>query len=218
MSAAAGATFVPRLLERTAATARVALVAGGAMILGGDRIGLDVRVGPGCGLELVEVGGTVAYDADGRSSSWITDVTLDDGAWLVWRGLETVIADGADLHRCTRLTLAAGARAAVRDVVVLGRSGERGGRVHLETVVDVDGRPLLVESVDATGDHREPGVLGDHRVMESILIAGARPDDVSEPHTMALAGPGALARTLGSAVHDSPLEDTWNAWTSLATT
>lgn len=212
LSAGAGTTLVPRLVDRTWASARVALVAGGALVLGGDEIGLNVRVGAGCILELSEVGGTVAYDADGASSQWWTRVVVEPGATLIWHGLETIVADGANLHRRTDIVLAADARALVRDVCVLGRSGERGGHLRVETTVTADRTPLLVESVDVHGDRPTPGVLSEHRVLESILLAGVRPAHDPEEHTMTLAGPGALARYLGAAAHESPLRPTWTRW------
>ncbi|MCF8608209.1 urease accessory protein UreD [Gordonia sp. HY442] len=214
LSTGAGTTLVPRLLGRTASSARVALVAGGAMLLGGDAIGLDIRVGTGCTLDLTEVGGTVAYDADGEASHWATRVIVESGATLIWRGLETVVADGANLHRRTEIVLADHARALVRDVCVLGRSGERGGRLCVETTVTVDDVPLLVESIDVHGDRPMPGVLGPNRVIESIVLAGIRPGD-PDAHTMETAGPGALARYLGHSVHESPLAHTWDTWRRL---
>ncbi|WP_353107967.1 urease accessory protein UreD [Gordonia sp. (in: high G+C Gram-positive bacteria)] len=216
LSAAVGATLVPRLLHRTENSARVALVAGGAMILGGDTISLDIHVGAGCLLELSEVGGTVVYNADGVESWWTTRIVLDDGARLVWRGLETVISDGADLHRRTDITMAESARAVIREVTVFGRSGERGGRLLLESAVTSGDTPLLVESLDVRGDRPQPGVLGRHRVMESILLAGirdSRSPDVDASDVMDLAGPGALARHLGEHLHESPLDPTWDRWT-----
>lgn len=204
--------LIPRLLDRTPSSARVALVAGRALVLGGDAVRLHISVGEGCRLELVEVGGTVAYDADGRASSWHTVIGLGPGSTLIWRGLETVISDGANLHRRTDISMADDARALIREVAVLGRHGERGGRLLLETSVTIGDTPLLVESLDVRGDRPQPGILSEHRVLESILIAGIRPESQTETHTMELAGPGALARAMGSAVHEVPLEETWNSW------
>lgn len=54
----------PRLVSRRAGGhAHVALVAGGAVLLGGDTVSIEVRVGTGCTLVVEDVGGTVAYPA-----------------------------------------------------------------------------------------------------------------------------------------------------------
>ena len=45
MSSGAGTVLVPRLLDRTRDTARIALVPGGAMVLGGDHLSVRVEVG-----------------------------------------------------------------------------------------------------------------------------------------------------------------------------
>ena len=47
MSSGAGTVLVPRLLDRTRDTARIALVPGGAMVLGGDHLSVRVEVGAG---------------------------------------------------------------------------------------------------------------------------------------------------------------------------
>ena len=210
MSAGAGTVLVPRLLDRTAASARVALVAGGAMLLGGDHLGVSVTVGDGCALELIEVGGTVAYSSGGRESSWVVDVTLGAGATLLWHGRELVVADDADCVRRLTLALADGARALIRETTVLGRSGERGGRVRLVTDVSYRGEPLLAESVDWHGAYPVPGICGDHRVLDTVLLAGLAPADPAGG--MTLDGPGALARHLGGDTHRSPMPRVWDTW------
>ncbi|MFT3717006.1 MAG: urease accessory protein UreD [Gordonia sp. (in: high G+C Gram-positive bacteria)] len=218
MSAGAGTVLVPRLLDRTETTAHLALVAGGAMLLGGDRLDVRIRVGDGCTLELTEVGGTVAYgtgrpdtaDVVGEPSVWTVDVVLGADATLLWMGRETVVADGADLTRTLTVTAEAGATAVIRETTVLGRSGERGGRARLVSQISYDDVPLLVEDTDVRGDRPVPGILGEARVFDTVLIAGRRPAD--ERGAMALAGPGALARHLGHRLHHSPLEDVFDAW------
>ncbi|WP_454165073.1 urease accessory protein UreD [Gordonia iterans] len=210
MSSGAGTVLVPRLIGRTAFSAQVALVSGGAMLLGGDRLDVRISVGAGCTLELTEVGGTVAYDADGAPSFWTVDAELGPGASLVWSGLETVVSGGADLTRSLRLRLAAEACALIRETTVLGRSGERGGRARLVSDVAYDGVPLLVEDFDVRGDHPVPGVCDDNRVVDTVLMAGRRPADPGG--ALALDGPGALARYLGHETHRSPMPLVWSRW------
>ncbi len=213
LSSGAGTVLIPRLLDRTRDTARIALVPGGAMILGGDHLSVHVEVGPGCRLELVEVGGTVCYDAAGQASTWSVDVAVGRGASLLWHGRETVVADGSNLTRSLRVELDTGACALVRETTVLGRSGEGGGRVRQATeVVAHDGTPVLVEELDLDGANPVPGVIGAHRVLDTVLLLGRRPGGESGPGVMSLAEPGALARFIGAATHLSPLGATWESW------
>ncbi|GAA4753608.1 urease accessory protein UreD [Gordonia alkaliphila] len=223
MSAGAGAVLVPRLLGRTATSASIALVAGGALLLPGDRLDVRIAIGAACTVEIVEVGGTVAYgDPDTESmrrvppSFWDVDVTLAAGARLAWMGREVVVAEGADLTRRLRLTAAAGATALLRETTVLGRSGERGGRARVTSTVDYADEPLLAEDTDFAGRRPVPGILGDARVLDSLLLVGRRPDppveDPALPGYLALEGPGALARHLGDHLHTSELGRLWTQW------
>ena len=61
-----GGPIGPRVLRVAENGARIGLVATTALLLGGDHIDIEIDVGPGAWLELVETAGTVAYDADGR--------------------------------------------------------------------------------------------------------------------------------------------------------
>ena len=139
--------LAPRLISRDATRAHVAVAAAGMVLLGGDHVHVEIDVGPGCTLEIEDVGGTVAYR--GARSSWILDVRIGAGGTLLWHGLPFVVTDGADVERRSSLTLESGARAVIRETLVLGRHGERGGRlVSALSVVDSDG-PILLERLDA---------------------------------------------------------------------
>ena len=212
-----------RLIARDGIHAEVALVAGGAMLLGGDHVVVSVQVDPACTLTLTDVGGTVAYDGDGQECRWDADIHLGPGARLVWAGLPFVVAGGADVRRTTTARLGAGARLTLRETVVLGRSGERGGRIVLRTDIADDAGPILVEELTAAGDHPIPGVLGDHTVIDTLTAVrgslGGSPDapgpgptaplgDTPSPGdavTLQLERGGTLARWLGAATHLSPL-------------
>lgn len=63
-----GGVFRAVLQRRSGASARVALVPERALLLSGDAVALHVVVDPGLRLELVETGGTVAYDMRGGLS------------------------------------------------------------------------------------------------------------------------------------------------------
>ncbi|NMO00107.1 urease accessory protein UreD [Gordonia sp. TBRC 11910] len=206
--------IVPRLISRTASSAEVALVAGGALLLGGDRVDIEITVGAGCRLELADVGGTVAYDAQGDPSSWSVRIVVDDTASLYWHGLPMVVADGADVERSTRMALAPNAHAVLRETVVLGRSGEVGGRLRTRTDVERGGVPVVVESVEVRPGRREPGVLGAHRVLDTVLAVGFRPPVGAAD--LRLEQPGALARFLGSQTHRSELDEVWRRWRDAA--
>lgn len=204
-----------RLISRDGTRAEVALVAGGAMLLGGDHVVVSVRVDPGCALTLTDVGGTVAYDGNGSTCRWDADIRLGPWACLTWAGLPFVVADGADVHRTTTARLGSDARLTLRETVVLGRSGERGGRIALRTDVTDDVGPVLVEELTAVGDRPVPGVLGGHAVIDTLTDVHGSPEggpertaqtpDRDGAVVLRLERGGTLTRWLGPATHLSPL-------------
>jgi len=211
---------VARVQRVDADGARVALVASTALLLGGDHVEFDVRVGPGGWLDVVETAGTVAYDARGAASRWTVRARLGPGARLTWNGEPFVIADGANVHRVTDIELAAGATACLRETLVFGRAGEAGGALRSATRVRLDAADLLVEDLDLTDveARRSPGSLGPCRVIDSVLLVGA--SAATSPELPAgtrydLAGPGTLARVLAADTDRSDLDRVWHAWRRL---
>lgn len=184
---------------------RVALVASQALLLAGDDVRIEVEVGSGRALEVVEVSGTVAYDMRGGAATWTVDVRVARDGLLVWPGLPFVVADGADVERRTRVDLAPGARAVLRETLVLGRTGEAGGRVRTTTDARLAGRPLLVETF-ALGPAtvRDPALLGGARCLDTLLLLGARLD---HPDALQLDREGTVLRGMSVRAHAADLGD-----------
>lgn len=201
-----GEFLVPRVLGVAGRTARVALVGHSATLLAGDRLAVEVRVGAGAHLELVEPSATVAYNARGGRASWSATVEVGAGGSLTWQAAEFVVAGGADVTRDLVVSLAPEATAGFHELLVLGRSGEQGGALLTRTRVSCAGRPLLVETLDLrdVAERSAPGIIGTHRVLGSVLVAGTVP----VPHdadqlTTVLAGPGALTRVVTDHAHEA---------------
>lgn len=204
--------LAPRLISRGATRAHVAVAAAGMVLLGGDHVHIEVDVGAGCTLEIEDVGGTVAYR--GARSAWILHVRIQAGGTLLWNGLPFVVTHGADVERRSSLLLESGARAVIRETLVLGRHREQGGRlVSALTVVDGDG-PILLERLEADGSVPAPGVLGNNRVLDAVLAVGFRP--ATRPHDLEFDRHGAMARHLSDHTHGSPLDPVWEEWVAHA--
>ncbi|MGY0499209.1 urease accessory protein UreD [Nocardia sp. FBN12] len=212
----AGDYLVPRLLDTHGRHARVALVGRCGMLVAGDRLELDITVGPGVHLDLVEPSGTVAYNARGGQASWSARATVAEGATLSWLAAPLVIATGADLTREVDITLAEGGCAVLSELLVLGRSGETGGALRSRQHVTHAGMPLLVEELDLTDPAARdlPGMLGGLRVVGTVAVLGRRPAVLPGPRATSLAGPGALARVLGATAHtiEDEMNSLWQAW------
>lgn len=207
----------PRVLSSDASGARVALVATGALLLAGDHVRIDVVVGAGAWLEVVETSGTVAYDARGATAAWDVTMTVDEGGTLVWEGLPFVVAAGADVTRRTTATLAHDAALLLRETLVLGRTGEVGGDLRSVTRCSLDGRPAFVEDLRLDVSRTAPGVLGTARVLDSILCLGTRPPasaPVAGQVHLDLDAPGAVLRSVGQHAHAGSLGAQWPRWAS----
>jgi urease accessory protein len=193
---------------------RIGLLATNALLLGGDAVELDVEVGAGATLELSDIAGTVAYDGRGVPASWTVRVRVDEGGRLRWAGEPFVVADGAEVTRSLLLELADGAQALVRETVVLGRSGQVGGVLRNRTDIHRAGRPVLAEDtrLDPAGHRRLPGMLGELRVVDTLLALGFTPSPASSPGltTFRLAEPTcSMLRHLGRDPARSPLHQLW---------
>lgn len=205
----------PRVVATTATSARVVLVATHATLLTGDRVVLDLAVEDGLALEIEDVAATVAYDGRGGAPAcWSTRLSVGTDATLVWAAEPFVVATGAEVHRRLAVDVADRGRALLRDTIVLGRSGERGGRLECRTRVGYAGVPLLAEDLSLDGSATDdPAVRGDHRVIDQVLAAGWRPDSpVQGADVYDLAAPGRLARHLGADAHSSPLPQVLATW------
>jgi urease accessory protein len=203
-----------RVLEAGPAHGRVALLAEGAMLVAGDDVSVGLRVGTSVRLEVVEPAGTVAFDMRGGSARWGVAVDVADEADLVWRAEPFVVASGAVVDRHVTVALSGTGTAALRETLVLGRVRESGGVIRQRLRADGAAGPLLAEDLDIDGTRPRIGVLGRHRVVDSITMLGRRAARIPTPegaHRLELDGPGTVMRYLGDDTHTSPLEGFWAA-------
>lgn len=199
--------LAPRLIDRDASSARVAIAAAQMLLLDGDAVQIEIEVGTGCTLEIEDIGGTVAYPG---TSSWQVRARIGAGGRLLWRGLPFVVTAEARARRRTELVLGSAAAVLLRDTLVLGRHGEIGGAIQSEVAADGEGGPFLVERLEADGAFPGPGVLGAYRVVDSVLAIGYRPPAAAGD--LVLEQPGAVARFLGEHAHESGLDAVWSVW------
>ncbi|MER6993439.1 urease accessory protein UreD [Saccharopolyspora hirsuta] len=161
-------TMVPRRAAATSAdgTAVVHLVGSAATPVGGDLVDLRVHVGPGARLLLRGTAATVALPGQhaGHSRSTV-HIEVADGGTVEYLPEATVISSRADHQAEMSVVLGEGARLRCRETLVLGRYGERAGRLATTTHVVRGGIPLLRQRLD----------IGDERLTASAsYLAGAR--------------------------------------------
>lgn len=202
----------PMVLDCGPDHARVALVPDGALLLTGDAIRLHVEVGPGMRLDLVEPGGTVAYDMRGGEATWDVRLDLAAGATVVWAGEPFVLAAGSQVRRTTSVRLGAWARLAMRETLVLGRHRERTGHLnHLWSALGPDGEPLLVEELVVDETAHRPGILGGHRALASVVALGFDVGDACPEGRLDLEHGGTIWRGIADEAHRAVPAGAWQA-------
>jgi urease accessory protein len=192
---------------------RVHLVHAAGGPLGGDDLELAVDVGAHARLAVHSAGATLvqpgAGTAAGSAARWSVTVRVGAGGVLAWAPEPTVVSDGAALDAALRVELAAGAVATVREVVVLGRHGQRGGRYTGDLEVVVDDVPLLVHTTVLDGADaalRGPAGTAQARAVGTLVRAGAgavpapRSGETSEVRWAwsPLDGPGSVLLAVGT--------------------
>jgi urease accessory protein len=189
---------------------RVHLVHAAGGPLGGDDLALDVEVAPGARLDVRSAGATLVQPGPaGGPARWTVAARVGSGSFLDWAPEPTVLADGAVLEAALRVDVAPGAGAAVREVVVLGRHGQRGGRCASALVVVVDGEPLLVHTTVLDGADpalRGPAGTAGARAVGTLVLAGTcalpPPTSGEGPEVRwawsGLEGPGAVLLAVGA--------------------
>jgi urease accessory protein len=197
-------SLAARRLPDAGGRVRVALVATEALLLAGDAVRVDVWVRGGRALEIVETSGTVAYHMRGGSASWSASLDVSDGCSVVWLGLPFVVATGADVLRSTHVRLAGSGWCALRETHVLGRVGQEGGRLLASTSAHLDGRPLLVETLELSPRTRgDFALLGGARCLDQLTLLGRRSEN---PAALQLELPGSILRSRTTHAHESQLE------------
>jgi urease accessory protein len=198
----------PLILRRTAQA--VYLVGGAAGPVGGDVLELRIEVREGAALRLRTAAAAVALPGqDGQESVLSVTVAVAAGARLEYLPEPTVAANGARHRTEIRVDLATGAALVLRDEVILGRHGERGGACRTRLRVDLAGVPLLRHELDVSGTDEVslgPAVLAGHRTAGSLLCV--EPDwaepDRAEPDRVALPA-GEIPSGYGPGVAVMPL-------------
>lgn len=190
-------TLVPH--RRRGPVALVHLVSSVTAPLGGDDLTLTVRVGPGARLHLRGVAAALALPGHRPGSSRTTlHIEADDDAVVSCLPEPTVATARANHEAVLSAELADTATLHAREVLVLGRTGERPGRLATTVRVRRAGRLLLHQRVVIGDDriHHSPAgqrVLGTEMRLENSVAPAVSDEWWS---VMPLAGGGSLTTVL----------------------
>lgn len=207
-------TSAPPVVLRRTGPRQVHVVAVGGGPLGGDRLRLEIDLGPGEHLTVHSAAATVVQPGrePGAEASFAVAARLARRADLVWVPEPTVVCDGAVWAPSVRIEAAAGATARVVEQVVLGRAGQRGGRCSSSVHASVDGRCLLATTTVLDG--ADPGLTGiggtgGARSVGTVVRIGDAPGDENADEDgdaddevvwarSPLDGPGSMLSAVGS--------------------
>lgn len=207
--------LAPRLISRDGSSAHVGLTAAEMLLLDGDSVELCVEVGENCTLVLQDIGGTVAYpqrsgQSPGPPARWDVTIRLSENSALIWESLPFVVADSANVQRNTEIEMGNNARLLLRETLLMGRHGERGGFIRSRLNAGDHAGPILLEDLSADGSLPEPGILGSHSVVDSLIAIGFRPE--TRAGDLELEEEGVVARYLGNHTHLSPIQARFTRW------
>ncbi|WP_020670032.1 urease accessory protein UreD [Amycolatopsis nigrescens] len=198
-------TLFPKRDNNSAAT--VHLVNSATSPLGGDELALTVLVGPGARLRLSGVAATLALPGHrGGASRSVVRIEVGAGGVCEYLPEPTVVTARADHYAELHASLGADARLRLREMLVLGRSGERPGLLRTSQHVLREGVPLL-RQVLRIGDPElaaSAAYLAGRRVLGTELLVWG--PDPAEPtggdwwSLTPLAAGGSLATALA---HDA---------------
>lgn len=175
---------------------RMCLAAGAAGPVGGDRLTLQVDVGPGAAVVLSEISASLLLPGvHGDQSRFRTEITVASGGTLVWKPQPLIAA--ARCHHLNEISVRVeeDARFFMRDELLLGRHGEQPGRVTQDIDVRVGQRTLYRQRLDlgyGAPAWDSPVVAGANLALGSVLVV----DPSFAAHPLAGAPIGATAAVL----------------------
>ncbi|MCW2946480.1 MAG: Urease accessory protein UreD, partial [Actinoallomurus sp.] len=124
------------------------------------------------------------------------------GARLVFSPEPAIAAAGCDHRALADVTLEEGAELVWREEIVLGRHGERPGRYVSRFDVTIGAVPLLRHELRIDEDATSGAVLGDAKAVGSLLLTGGdlarEPYAEHGLAVLPLAGPGVLVTAMAA--------------------
>jgi urease accessory protein len=174
-----------QVLSERDGTCALCLVGSAAGPLPGDELTLRLVLAPDARATLTASGATIAQGRGDQPARLLIDVTLGAGAALDADPGELIVCAGSRVEVAVTIRLAADATLTWREVVGLGRTGEAPGAAGLDWDVRRADRPLLRQRIDLTdpAHRRWPGLIGDHRRLESTLRVGPGVEAATTVHS-----------------------------------
>ncbi|RSM76007.1 urease accessory protein [Kibdelosporangium aridum] len=183
----------------------VHLVNSASAPLGGDSLDLTLIALPGASLRVAGVAASLVLPGPRPAMSRFTvHVEAAEGSTVEYLPDATIVTERA--HHAAMFTgsLEPSARLIMREMLVLGREGEKPGRLSTETVIRRGPAPVLNQKLEIDSLIASPAVLAGRRVLATDLRVGYEdpPSAIAEEwcSLVPLAAGGSLATALA---HDA---------------
>ncbi|MEU0571785.1 urease accessory protein UreD [Nonomuraea sp. NPDC005983] len=181
--------FDPRRLRPRGGRARVCVLGAMSAPHNGDRLRIEVVVGPGADLEIITAAATIALPGPTPApATWDLIISVADDACLHWLPEPLISTAGSDLLQSTHIDLAPSARLLLTERQILGRAHEPPGNLTSRLTLRRDGHTLLDQQTDygpSAPCWDGPAVLAGYRIIGQALLIDPELDD-SMPHTQIL--------------------------------
>ena len=155
--------------------------------MGGDRLGLEVALGPGSHVLITTPAAGKFYRSAGPAAAQINCLEIGPDAVLEWLPQETIVYNGADAEMRTVVRLAPGANFIGWEMLCLGlpACGQpfTHGRLHQQLEIWREDKPLLIEPLRIASGDTLPTArwgLAGHPVVGTMAATGAEPQVVAD--------------------------------------
>jgi urease accessory protein len=164
----------------------------------GDTLAYRVTLGEGVRAVATTQAAERAYRAEQGPAQVTVEHRVEAGGWLDWLPQETILFDGANLNRQTRVTLAPGAGCLLLEVVILGRAamGEHVRTLQFSDIREVHlaqkpifSEPLVLNS-NILRQQGNPAILAGARAFATLALIAPGAEDALEPARRVLDEPG----------------------------
>ncbi len=156
----------------------------GGGVAGGDRLECSVTALPGASIAVTSQAAEKVYRALHDPARVASRLKARESARLAWLPQETIVFNGARIHRTTEIELFSGAELLALEWLVLGRAahGEEmvGGHIIDSWRVKKDGRLIWADSFRATEEmfphlHRK-ALLSNYKAVATLIYFGPFPE------------------------------------------
>jgi urease accessory protein len=167
-----------------AALAVLVTTSGG--LVAGDRISIDVRVGPGAVAHVTTSAAEKVYRSTGATTQIAQSITVGPGACLEYLPQETILFDSARLRRHTIVNVAPGAGFLGGGMIVFGRrargEGFTGSLLHERLEIGCDRALAWGDALHLDGDvarlMADPACLAGAAACATLVLVPPRGDPV----------------------------------------